>query len=76
MTDQINENTEVSSPFAQAERVALLMARSFAMMAMNTTNPDDPEEFQATVDLGVEIQHALMVHRALFGRGSEPIAEA
>lgn len=76
MIDKTNESTEISSPFVRAERVALLMARSFAMMAMNKTDPNDTEDFQNVADLGMEIQHALMAHRAIFGRVNEPVAEA
>jgi len=59
MTDIENPN-----PFARCERSALLMARSFAMMAMDTDDEQDAEDAAA---LGMEIQGVIMAHRAIFG---------
>ena len=69
-------DTNGTSPFVQAERSALLMARSFAMMAINATDPNDPDDLEFMMGLGMEIQSLLMAHRAMFGRGSAPVAEA
>jgi hypothetical protein len=59
MTDIENGNL-----FARCERGALLMARSFAIMATGTS---DEQEAEGAMALGREIQRAIMAHRALFG---------